>query len=231
MKRMNRPIFRRVTLFSIVTCLFLSFASSASATFVDVTAPAQSSISDLELEIPDTTKGRLVDSEGNVFWITGHRNDTPMSVTSSTSSSNVYSVSYDYAVPKSALDHEHSVSGPDSSYYLIATLTVYYTEYTTSPAEFLLTGASATWEDPIRNDTTVVSSSATLTAMCTGIGSTAVWPDQTLTTSVTSGEHVDTEFEHAIGSAYGMMGATIELGLRRGRETWKLVLDNYPISG
>ena len=47
----------------------------------------------------------------------------------------------------------------------------------------------------------------------------------------TSGEYADTGFEHAVGSAYGMMGATIELGLRRGRETWKLVLDNYPISG
>lgn len=189
-------------------------------------ASAKTPASNSDFVISYTSTGRLIDKRGNVTLVTGYRRNTPMATNML---SDNYSVSYDYTIPLNNLTHEDKITGTDKTYYLKASLTVYYTEYDRTPKEYLMTGVSASWSDPLPTDRTFVDKTGTISAMSDGIGSTAVWPGESMNVSVTSNQYVDTGFVYPIGDSYGMMGATLTIGIHMGQESWTLELENYPI--
>ncbi len=188
---------------------------------------AQAPESNSEFAAPDTITGRLIDEEGNVILVTGYRRDVPMAVSVL---SDECSVTYDYAIPMSSFSHEDKVTGQDSTGYMSASMTIYYTEYASNPNEYLLTKVSGSWRDPNPNDGTRVSDTADVMANCTGMGTNNIMRRQVKNGSIKSGASMSTGFQYSIQPAYGAMGATLTIAISQGQSrNWNLVLECFPI--
>ena len=189
---------------------------------------AQAPESNSEFVAPDTVTGRLIDEEGNVILVTGHRRVTPMILSVL---SDEDSVTYDYAIPMSNFSHEDKVSGQDATGYMSSSMTIYYTEYALGPNEYLLTKVSGSWRDPNPNDGTRVSETADVMANCTGMGTNNIMRRQVKEGSIKSGSSMSTGFQYSIQPAYGAMGATLTIALSQGQNRrWNLELECFPIN-
>ncbi|MEI3094451.1 MAG: hypothetical protein V8T48_11225 [Oscillospiraceae bacterium] len=177
--------------------------------------------------ISATATGRLIDSDGNEVPVTGYRVDNPATLSAE---NDECAVTYEYAIPLSTLYHTDSVTGADSTNYLSATLTVYYTEYDMEPAEYLLTKVTGSWSDPNTSDGTSVSDTADIFAICKGIGTENIFRNQTKEGTITSGSIFNTGFQYSILPVYGALGAVMTLNLSQGSTRhWTLELECYPI--
>lgn len=179
------------------------------------------------LSISDTATGRIIDSDGNEVQVTGYRVDNPITINAE---NDEYAVTYEYAIPLSTLYHTDSVTGSDSTSYLSATLTVYYTEYDIEPAEYLLTKVTGSWSDPNTADGTSVSETADIYAICKGIGTGNLFRDQQKEGSITSGSFFSPGFQYSIQPTYGALGAVMTVSISQGSTRhWTLELECYPI--
>lgn len=208
-------------LIALFTSLLISFSFCILPTYA-LELPSTQDIS-----FKNTVSGQLICDDGTAIQVTGYRRDTPSTVSFFP---DAQAVTYDYIVPLSNKSHEDNVTGPDSTNYLTATLTLYYTEYDVSPTEYKLTRVSGTWSDPNPKDGTYVSETADIFAICYGIGTNNILRNQTKEGSITSGSYLDTGFQYSIQGYYGAMGATMSLNISQGTTRhWTLELECYPI--
>lgn len=208
---------------SLFTAIILSFCVCSLPTYA-IESPSQQNDS---LSFSNTVTGRLICDDGSVTPVTGYRRDTPAPASLT---SNEHAVTYDYIVPLSNKTHEDNVSGYDSTNYVLATLTIYYTEFDRTPAEYLLTRVTGEWSDPNPSDGTRVSDTADILANCTGIGTQNIWKRQVKEGTISSGSYMDTDFEYSIQPYDGAMGAFMYLDLSQGSTRhWTLELECFPI--
>ena len=174
----------------------------------------------------DTVQGQLISDNGDIIYITGYK-DTKLR--SLANNDNEQTVTYKYLVPMSTFSHNHSVSGSDSTGYISATVTIYYTENNAyAPSEYLLTRVSGIWRDPNPNDGTSVSNTAHIKANCSGAGHTNQWKTQIKEGDIKSGTSLYTGFNNSIYSTNGSLGAYFSLRLSQGSSrSWNLNLQCF----
>lgn len=191
----------------LIAIIIFTFPSAAFAVSVDSSEPVYGIVTwDDGTQI--TIQGRVCDSM-------------------QTRAANAGSVTYEFAVPASAVPSNGSttIDSPDSGYSSHVYLTINYAMRNT-PTEYKLTGVSGRW---VIEDPRVAVWSTSLTYGCSGLEP----PNMNYAAQSETVEHVgnpfsiNTGFSSYITADYGIMGANLSIEYMMGTRTWTFTLTNH----
>ena len=221
MKRFLRVL---VSLIMVFTITIVPVYADANSKSINSSSIDNANIEDL---FPNTVKGQLISDDGQIVNIIGYKQTNIRLLQNN--GNNEQEVTYHYTIPMSIFSHSNSVTGSDSTGYMSATVTIYYSENNSYvPSEYLLTQVKGAWSDPNPNDGTIVEKTAHIKANCSGVGHAGLWNKQIKEGKITSGGSLYTGFTNSIITTGGALGAYFSVGLSQGvSRKWTLNLECF----
>ena len=187
----------------LIAIIIFTFPSAAFAVSVDSSEPVYGIVTwDDGTQI--TIQGRVCDSM-------------------QTRAVNAGSVTYEFAVPASAVPSNGSttIDSPDAGYASHIYLTISYAMRNT-PTEYKLTGVSGSW---IIEDPRTAVWTASLTYGCSGLKPSIVTQQNTVD-HVENPFSISTGFTSYVTDDYGVMGANLTIEYMMGTRRWTFTLQN-----